>query len=164
MTMTADERAALVARYAVGADAFEAVVAGLSAAELDARPFDGEWTIREIVHHLADGELNAAVRLRRLIAEDEPVLAGYDEMAFSRRLHYGVRPVGPSLAAVRAARAATLAILEHLDEAEWARTGTHAEQGPYCVEAWLRDYAEHPYDHVNQVRRVLAAAREEGRG
>ncbi len=157
--MTPDARAALVARYATGADAFEAALAGLSDAELDARPFAGEWTVREIAHHLGDGELNSAVRLRRLIAEDEPVLPGYDEMAFSRRLHYGERPIATSLAAMRAARDATLTLLGCLTEAEWARTGTHTEQGPYSVEAWLRDYASHPHDHADQARRVLQAVR-----
>ena len=159
MTMGPEERAALVARYAAGAGVFEAAVTGLSDAELDARPFPGEWTVREIAHHLADGELNSAVRLRRLIAEDEPVLAGYDEMAFSRRLHYGERPIAASVAAMRAARDATLTILERLSVAEWARTGTHTEQGPYSVEAWLRDYASHPHEHADQARRVLEAVR-----
>ncbi len=159
MTLTTVERAALVARYRDGADVFAAAVAGLSVEELDARPFEGEWTVREIAHHLADGELNSAVRLRRLIAEDRPTLPGYDEMEFSRRLHYGERPIGPSLAAMRAARAATLEILERLTDAEWARTGTHTEQGPYSVEAWLRDYAPHPHDHAEQARRVLEAVR-----
>lgn len=153
------ERAALLDRYRDGADQFIATVEGLSDAELDARPFAGEWTVREIAHHLADGELNSAVRLRRLIAEDEPLLPGYDEMEFSRRLHYGERAIGPSLAAMAAARAATYQILDRLSEAEWARGGTHSEHGPYGVEAWLRDYADHPWDHADQARRVLEAFR-----
>jgi hypothetical protein len=152
------ERAALLDRYRDGADHFIAAMDNLSDAELDARPFEGEWTVREICHHLADGELNSAVRLRRLIAEDEPMLPGYDEMAFSRRLHYGERAIGPSLAAMAAARAATYQILVELSEAEWARNGTHSEHGPYGVEAWLRDYADHPWDHAEQARRVLDAA------
>jgi hypothetical protein len=159
MTMTPDERATLVARYRDGADVFEAAVAGVADAELDARPFASEWTVREIAHHLADGELNSAIRLRRLIAEDHPTLPGYDENAFARLLHYGERPIGPSLAAVRAARASTLQLLETLTEAEWNRTGTHTEHGAYSVEAWLRDYATHPQDHAEQARRVLEAVR-----
>jgi hypothetical protein len=164
MTMDPDERAALVARYAAGADVFAAAVAGLTDAELDARPVAREWTVREIAHHLGDGELNSAVRLRRLIAEDEPVLQGYDEVAFSRLLHYGERPIATSLDAMRAARAATHTILERLTDAEWARTGTHTEHGAYSVEAWLRDYANHPHDHADQALRVLAAARDEAVG
>jgi hypothetical protein len=159
MTMTHDERAALVERYRDGAAAFTSLVARLTDAELDARPFPDEWTVREICHHLADGELNSAVRLRRLIAEDEPALPGYDEMEYSRRLHYGEREIGPSLAAMAAARAATYQILERLSDREWARGGTHSEHGSYGVEAWLRDYAGHPWDHADQARRVLEAAR-----
>lgn len=159
MTMTPEERSALLAQYAAGADAFESAVEGVTEAELDSRPFPGEWSVREIAHHLGDGELNSAVRLRRLIAEDRPVLPGYDEMEFSRRLHYPERAIGPSVAAMRAARAATLSLLECLTEDDWMRTGTHTEQGAYSVEAWLRDYAAHPHDHAEQARRVIAAVR-----
>ena len=110
-------------------------VAGVGDAELDARPIEGEWTVREIAHHLADGELNSAVRLRRLIAEDEPALPGYDEMEFTRRLHYGERAIAPSRRGRRRRPARRRCpILERLTEAEWARTGTHSEQGPYGVE------------------------------
>jgi hypothetical protein len=164
MAMTPDERAALVARYAAGADVFEQAVADVTDDELDRHPFPGEWSVREIAHHLGDGELNSAIRLRRLIAEDEPILQGYDEMAFSRRLHYPERPIAPSIAAMRAARASTLSILERLSDAEWARTGTHTEQGPYSVEAWLTDYADHPHAHADQALRVLAALRAGGGG
>jgi hypothetical protein len=160
MTMTRDERAELLGRYRDGAANFAAVVARLSDAELDARPFPDEWTVREICHHLADGEINSGVRLRRLIAEDSPFLPGYDENEFSRRLHYGARAIGPSVAAVTAVRAATYQILEELTEDEWARPGTHGEHGPYGVEDWLRDYADHPGDHAEQARRVLGAARD----
>jgi hypothetical protein len=164
MTMTRDERAALLERYRDGAANFAAVVARLGDAELDARPFAGEWTVREICHHLADGEINSAVRLRRLIAEDSPLLPGYDENEFSRRLHYGTRAIGPSVAAVAAVRAATFQILQELTDEEWARPGTHSEHGPYGVEDWLRDYADHPGDHAEQARRVLEAARDAALG
>jgi hypothetical protein len=162
MTLTPEERATLLARYRVGAAAFEAAVADVTAAELDAHPNEGEWSVREIAHHLCDGELNSAIRLRRLIAEDEPVIVGYDEMEFSRRLHYPERPIGSSIAAMRAARESTFSILEAMTEAEWARTGTHTERGPYSVDTWLDDYANHAHDHADQARAVLAAVREGG--
>jgi len=159
-SMSRAERDALVARYRDGAAEFEAAVAGVADAELDAHPIAGEWSVREIAHHLADGELNSAVRLRRLIAEDEPLLPGYDEATFVRRLHVTQRPIATSVAAAAAARASTLTILDCLTDEEWARTGTHSEQGPYGVEAWLRDYADHPWVHADQVRRVRAALRD----
>ena len=159
MPMTPEERGALMVRYRDGAAAFRAAMADVHDDELDERPLEGEWTVREIAHHLADSELNSAVRLRRLIAEDEPVLQGYDEMEFVRRLHVTERPIASSIEAAAAARASTLTILEAMTEDEWSRSGTHMDQGTYAVEEWLRDYADHPWDHAEQARRVLAALR-----
>jgi hypothetical protein len=159
MPMTPEERGALMVCYRDGGAAFRAAMADVQDGELDERPLEGEWTVREIAHHLADSELNSAVRLRRLIAEDEPVLQGYDEMEFVRRLHVTERPIASSIEAAAAARASTLTILEAMTEDEWSRSGTHTDQGTYAVEEWLRDYANHPWDHAEQARRVLAALR-----
>jgi hypothetical protein len=150
------ERTDLIQRYRAGPDVLEAAVARLSDADLDRRPADGGWTPREVVHHLADSEMTSAIRLRRLLAEDGPVIQGYDEVAFARRLHYRERQIGPSLSAVRAARETTASILEHLGGAEWSRAGTHTESGPYSVGDWLRIYAAHCHEHVDQIRRALA--------
>jgi hypothetical protein len=153
--VTSEERAALIARYREGPDVLAAAVTGLTDAQLDARPADGSWTPREVAHHCADSEMTSAIRLRRLLAEDSPVLAGYDEEEFARRLHYGDRPIEHSLAAVRAARATSVEIVDRLSEAEWSRTGTHTEGGSYGVDDWLRIYAAHCHDHADQVRRIL---------
>ena len=146
-----------MARYLDGIRELDAVVDGLTEAQLDLRPAAGEWTVREIVHHCADSEMTSAIRLRRLLAEDNPVIDGYDEAAFARRLHYDVRPVAASLAAVRAARETSASILEHLSDADWSRAGTHSQSGPYSVDDWLRIYAAHCHDHAEQARRVVSA-------
>jgi DinB superfamily len=159
MPMTRDERDALLVRYRDGAAEFAAAVADVTEPELDAHPIEGEWSIREIAHHLADGELTSAVRLRRLIAEDDAAILGYDERSFTDRLHATERPIASSVEAATAARASTLSILECLTDDEWKRTGTHSESGAYGVERWLEIYADHPWDHADQARRVLAAIR-----
>jgi hypothetical protein len=151
-------RAALLAAYTAGPDVIRATVEGLGPVELDARPADGGWTPREVVHHTADSEMTSAIRLRRLIAEDDPLIVGYDGDEFARRLHYDDRPIEPALAAIAAARATTVQILDRLTEAEWARTGTHSESGTYGVERWLEIYATHCHDHADQIRRALAEA------
>ena len=164
MGIGAEERAMLLDRYAAAAGDFEAAIADVRDDELDAHPIDGEWSVREIAHHVCDSELTSAIRLRRLIAEDDPEIVGYDEMEWSRRLHYPERPIGPSVAAMRGARETSLSILQSLTEAEWARTGTHSESGEYSVATWLRIYAEHPREHGDQARRVLEALRVGGVG
>jgi hypothetical protein len=152
--MTGDERRKQIGLYREGPDVVESAVAGLSDAELDRAAGDGGWTARQVVHHLADSEMTSALRLRRLIAEESPAIVGYDEELFSQRLYYD-RPIGPSLAALRAARESTAAILERLTEAEWARAGTHSESGAYSVETWLEIYAAHAHDHAAQIGRAL---------
>jgi hypothetical protein len=159
MAMTREERDALVTRYRDGADDFRDAIADVTDAELDETGIEGEWTVREIAHHLADSELASAIRLRRLIAEDDPLIQGYDEEAYVRRLHVTDRPIASSVDAAAAARASSLSILETLTEDEWGRTGRHSESGDYSVEEWLRTYANHPSDHAAQARRVLAALR-----
>lgn len=159
MTPTSDERAAMLARYRAGSAAVLAALDGITDEELDAHPNEGEWSVREIVHHLADGEMSSALRLRRLVVEDRPAITGYDEGLYARTLFYGDRPIGPSLEAMAGARASTADILERLDEATWLRAGTHSEMGEYPMETWLRIYTAHPYDHADQIRRVLAAVR-----
>ena len=120
------------------------------------RAAPGEWSAREIVHHLADAEMTGAIRLRRLLAEERPEIVAYDEEEYARRLHYD-RPLGASLEAFDAARRATAELLEHLTATEWQREGTHSETGRYTVEAWLEVYAEHAHDHAAQVLRTGGA-------
>lgn len=156
--LEAERRRALIARYREGHQAVLSALEGITAAELDARPAPGEFTAREVVHHLADSEMTSAVRLRKLIAEDEPVLQGYDENQFARRLYYTQRPIEASLDAVRAARASSASLLELLSEAEWGRTGSHSESGPYSVETWLEIYAAHAHEHADQISGARAAS------
>lgn len=151
--MSSDERKRLIARYADGYAEVVRALEGITSAELDARPAPGTWSAREIVHHLADSEMTSAIRVRRLIAEDAPVIIGYDQEEFARRLHYD-RPIEASLEAFRWARASTVGILEQLSEAEWQRAGTHSESGPYSMERWLEIYAQHAHGHAEQIGRA----------
>jgi hypothetical protein len=144
-------RATLVAKYKDGFAEVTRALEGISDAELDRRPAPGKWTAREIVHHLADSEMTSAIRLRRLLAEDRPVIVGYDQEEFARKLHYD-RPIEASLDALEAARATTAAILDRMTEDEWAREGTHSESGRYTVLQWLEIYAAHAHNHAAQIR------------
>jgi len=149
------DRDELMNRYPGGYAAVADAVDGLTDAELDRAAPDGGWTARQVVHHLADSEARAFVRLRRLIAEDEPEIVGYDEPEYARRLYYD-RPIASSLAVVSAVRAASWELLQCLTPAEWDRRGSHPESASYAVDDWLRIYAKHPYDHASQIRQAVA--------
>jgi hypothetical protein len=156
--VTQDERTSLVNRYKDGYRVVAEAVAGATAAELDAQPAPGKWTAREIVHHLADSEMTSAIRLRRLLAEDNPVIQGYDQEEYARKLHYD-RPIEGSMQALRFARATTAEIMERMRPEDWRRAGTHSENGAYGVERWLEIYADHAHKHAEQIRRARAAAK-----
>ena len=150
--MDAEERARLIKQYRDGYRAVVEALDGVTEEELD-RCVDGEWTPRQIAHHLADSEMMSAIRIRRLLAEPQPVLYGYDEKGFAERLTAD-RPVAPSLEAMRFARETSAQLMERMSEDDWRIVGTHTESGRYAMEDWLRIYAAHPHEHAAQIKRA----------
>ena len=90
--MDAAERQRLIARYADGANEVERAIRDIGRHAFDRRPPDGSWNAREVIHHLADSEMTSAIRIRRLLFEDDPVIAGYDEAGYATAFHYADRP------------------------------------------------------------------------
>lgn len=150
--MNLKERAELISQYREGYRVVKDALEGITEAELDHGP-DNEWTPRQIVLHLSDAEIIGAERLRRLLAERQPVIQGYDEALFTERLPAD-RPIEPSLEAMRWARESTVQLLDRMTEADWSIVGTHSESGRYGTEDWLRIYAAHALDHADQIRRA----------
>ncbi len=155
--MNQEERNDLITRYRAGYDEVIDALKDFPSELLTSHPLPGKWSAREIVHHLADSESTSAIRLRRLLAEDRPVIAGYDQDLFARRLKYNEREIEPSLEAFRSARASTAQILDLMTEADWTREGEHSESGRYTPEHWLRIYADHAHNHAGQIRRLRDA-------
>jgi hypothetical protein len=153
----AEERKKLIELYRGGYAAVAEALLKITDEEVARKPGPGRWSVREIVHHLADSEMTAAVRLRLLIAQDRPTIHGYDQDEFARRLYYD-RPHEASLELFRVVRQSTAEILDRLTPAEWVREGIHTEAGPYGVEAWLKTYADHAHTHARQIRIARAAA------
>jgi DinB family protein len=150
--MDTQERAELIRRYRDGYRVVVEALDGVTEEELD-RSATGDWTPRQIAHHLADSEMTSAFRIRRLLAEPEPVIDGYDEKAFAERLT-GDRPIQPSVEAMRWARETTAQLLDRMTEDDWRIVGTHTESGRYSTEQWLRIYAAHAHDHAAQIKRA----------
>jgi hypothetical protein len=156
--MTGDDRSNLIRQYGEGYDAVVSALDGITEAEWESREGPREWCAREIVHHLGDSEMNAASRIRMLVAEPQPVITAYDQERWVAKLYYRERPIEPSLAALKAARDATLPLLQLLTDEDWTRNGTHGQFGPMSPEKWLEWYGPHAHDHADQIRRARAAA------
>jgi hypothetical protein len=149
--MQPDERDQLLALYTDGYRVVAEALLKITPEELDAKPAAGKWSARQIVHHLADSEMSAAIRFRLLLAEDRPAIKGYDQDRFADRLHYE-RAHEASLELFRAARASTAELMACLSEADWLREGTHSEVGRFGLDTWLRIYAPHAHRHADQIR------------
>ena len=156
--MEHDERDLLIAQYKDGYRVVAEALLKITPEELDAAPAPGKWSTRQIVHHLADSEMAAAMRFRLLVAEDNPAIKGYSQDSFASRLHYE-RAHEASLELFRAARASTAELMGCLTEADWLREGTHSEVGRFGLDTWLRIYAPHAHRHADQIRRARGAAK-----
>lgn len=154
--------AELLFRYRRGVNLVLDALANADEAALDRRPAEpGAWSAREVVHHLADSETNSYVRLRRLLAEPPPAtIQGYDEVQWAETLRYD-RPIAASLAvftAVRQSSAELLdAVLPHLADSAWERTGRHTVSGDYRLLDWLTVYADHAEAHADQIRTAVTS-------
>jgi hypothetical protein len=149
--MTRDERQKLIEQYNDGYRVVADALTGIDDEQLDARPGPGKWSSREIVHHLADSEMTAAIRLRLLLAIDNPPIYGYNQDEFAKRLFYD-RPIAASLDAFKAARLTTGEILKCMSDGDWQRPGAHTEhKGNYTPERWLEIYGPHAHRHAEQI-------------
>jgi hypothetical protein len=155
--MTHEERRTLIAQYKAGYDEVTRELEGFTDEQLSARPLSGKWSAREIVQHLADSEMTSAIRLRKLLTEENTLIEGYDQDDYAARLRYNERDIAPALDALRGARATTGQLLDTMSDDDWAREGTHSESGRYTADDWLGIYAAHAHNHAAQIRRLREA-------
>jgi DinB superfamily len=148
--MMSEERALLIKRYKDGYAAFVEALDSVPETRFDFAP-PGAWSARQIAHHVADAELVRGYRLRQLLAQDAPLLQGFDEAQFVAKLHY-YRPVGASLALFKASAESNIELLTLVFPEDWARSGHHDEFGVFTLEDWLQRAASHSYEHAEQLR------------
>jgi hypothetical protein len=130
------------------------LVRGLTEAELSRRPAPGKWSIKEIVAHLADGEVVLGSRYRFAAAHDRPAIAGYDQDLFVERLGVGNATTEELLADFEMARAVNLGLLQRLPEEAFQRVGIHAERGEESIETMVLMYAGHDRIHLAQIETI----------
>jgi len=143
-------------RFVAGPTLVRQAIDGLDPGTLNRRPPGEDWSIRDIIIHLSDAELVAAVRFRMVLSDEDPRFPPNDEERWKRRLHYLWRDPEAALSVFQQVRFGTAEVLQQCDRAAWERTGLHAEQGPMTLEELLEYYAAHAEDHAAQIRRWRA--------
>ena len=132
-----------------------ALVADVDEVGLRRRPGLGEWAIIEVVAHLADTEERALGRVRRMLAEDDPELAPFDQEALAEERRYLDLDLDHELARLEQLRQDHLSVLDSLDGPGWERTGRHGEHGQLTVELYETHVAAEEVDHLAQIARLL---------
>jgi hypothetical protein len=117
------------------------------------KPAAEEWSVHEILVHLADSESNAALRARKLIVEPGGTLMGYDEDKWTLALDYHAQSYEDSLEIVRLARKTTYELLKKQPEEVFTHWVKHPEyQEPYTFEDWINIYSVHIPGHIEQIK------------
>jgi uncharacterized damage-inducible protein DinB len=148
----------LIEAYLDGPTRLRRAVADLSAEQLVARPVPGKWSTLEVVCHLVDSEQAWCHRMKRVIAEQKPLLIGYDESRFAAALAYHDRDLEQELVLLEGMREQMARILRTLPDAAWSFTGVHSERGLMTLEELLRAETEHIPHHLGFIvekRRAL---------
>ncbi len=127
---------------------------GLTEKQLSRRPAPGKWSIKEIVAHLADGEVVTGSRYRFIAAHERPAIASYDQDLFVEKLGVANATTEELVADFEMARAVNLGLLVRLPDEAFARVGIHSERGEESIDTIVRLYAGHDRVHLDQVETI----------
>lgn len=129
------------------------------------RPAINDWTIHEIIVHIADSEANSYIRCRRCLAEPGSTVLGYDESKWTQNLQYHDQNPDDALELFKWLRHKTYLLIKDLPESAWTNTINHSENGLMTLEDWLDTYEEHIPVHIRQMETVYAEwLRQKGTG
>lgn len=151
LTLTVEERADVLAAIRTLPDELRAAVADLSDPQLDTPYREGGWTVRQVVHHVADSHMNAVVRLKLALTEDRPTIKPYEEGLWAELADVRL-PLDPSLMLLDGLHRRWVAVLESLTSEDWAREWTHPAHGhTFTVDTLGAMYAWHGRHHVAHI-------------
>jgi hypothetical protein len=148
--MTAGTQKAAIDAIAALPERMRAAVEGLTDPQLDTEYRPGGWTVRQLVHHVADSHMNGYIRMKLALTEDHPTIKVYDQDAWAG-LPDARLPIDVSLTLLEALHARWSTVLRALHPHQFARTFNHPELGPLTVDTHVHLYAWHSKHHVAHV-------------
>lgn len=145
-----------LAAFADAPTQITAALTGLDNVQIHFSPAEGEWSINEIIVHLADAEVFYYERMRKTIAEDSPSISSFDENAFASRLSYSTQSFGLGLALFAALRNSSAALLAMLPPEAWERACDHPERGVMTLYDIFTASLGHGNAHLEQIEKLKA--------
>lgn len=156
--MDKSERDNLIEQYGSGHAELQRALADVPRAAWTFKPAPEEWSVHEIIIHLADSEAMAALRLRKMIVEPGKTLMPYDQALWARELNYAGQNTDDALEMLRLVRKSTYELLRMTNPSRLDGVLVHPESDkPYTFERWLRAYSNHVPAHIEQIRGNMQA-------
>lgn len=148
--ITPDDRLVATAALAELPEQLRNALEGLDSGQLNTPYRENGWTVRQLVHHIADSHMNAFIRFRLALTEDWPTIKPYNQAAWAN-LHDSIAPVEWSLELIEALHARWVMLLQSLDEQQWQRGFKHPENGPMALDVATLLYAWHSRHHLAHI-------------
>jgi uncharacterized damage-inducible protein DinB len=145
------QRAQLIDAIQEAPERLASAVAGLSDAQLDTPYRPGGWTVRQVVHHVPDSHMNALVRFKLALTEEQPTIKTYDEARWAELADAKTTPIEPSLALLENLHKRWVQLLRSLTPDQWSRKMQHPEIGLVALDHYLQVYAWHGRHHVAHI-------------
>jgi uncharacterized damage-inducible protein DinB len=151
-----EDRSALIGQLGEAPGRLRAAVAGLSEIELDTPYRPGGWTVRQVVHHLADADTNWYIRTKLALTETQPAIKPYDEAAWAELPDARTGPTEPSLVIFEKLHERWVLLFHSLTAEDWARKFQHPERGVLDLDYILVSmvwHARHHTAHITELRK-----------
>ncbi len=154
--VTPDKRRTSVAAIRATPAALRAAVNGLSEAQVNTPYRDGGWTVRQVVHHVPESHMNAYMRFKLALTEDNPTIRPYEEDRWVRLGDIARTPLETSLVLLDALHERWVTLLEVMTDADFRRPLTHPQLGAMTLDRMLQLYAWHGPHHVAHITTLRA--------
>lgn len=135
---------------------FRAATRGLTQSQLDTPYRDGGWTIRQVVHHMADSHMNSYVRYKLALTEDNPTIKSYAEDKWAELADGKTADIEVSLELLENVHERWVILLRSLSDAQWKRTFNHPERGTVALDVTAALYAWHCKHHLAHITHLCA--------
>jgi uncharacterized damage-inducible protein DinB len=149
--LTEEKRQRLLGDIAQAPADLRSAVKGLSETQLDTPYRPGGWTVRQVVHHVPDSHMNAFIRFKLALTEDEPTIKPYAEDRWAQLDDVASTPIDTSLCLLDCLHQRWMKLLRSLTAEQWKRTFRHPELGVMTLDKTVALYAWHGRHHVAHI-------------
>jgi hypothetical protein len=157
-TISPEDRARFLETIAAAPLKYREAVAGLSTEQLDTPYREGGWTVRQVIHHVPDSHMNAYVRFKLALTENDPTVKPYDEAAWADLKDVSDTPVETSLSLLDFLHQRWVMLMRGMPEEDWKKRYIHPESNrPMVLDDVLAMYAWHCDHHLAHVRQAISS-------